>query len=76
LPDCLDTLARIAPRKRRRLSSLLFGKLGIEASRRFLDDLSAELGSLGVPADNLGKFFATDIELDAVYAAFRAGSHF
>ena len=76
MPDCLDTLARLSPRKRRRLSSLFFGNLGIEASQRFLADLSAELGPLGVPADNLGTFFAADIELDAVYAAFRAGSRF
>lgn len=72
--DPLDILARIAPRKRRRMLSLFFGSSRIVPSAGFLKTLAAEIPELAADLAAAGDdlFYAIDVELDAIYAAFTA----
>jgi hypothetical protein len=82
--DPLQLLARIAPRKRRRMLSLFFGSSRVVPSSAFLKTLAVEIPELSaaivaediaaedIAAADDGLFYAIDVELDAIYAAFTA----
>lgn len=70
--DPLALLARMAPRKRQRLKTLILGPTELIPSPRFLKTIGSELGFDAAAPD----FFGFDIELDAIFAAFHAAATF
>lgn len=78
MTDPFDILSRASVRKRRRLLPLFYGPGASLPCASFLNDLETELASGASPDDFVPfsslppVFFAVDVELDAVYAAFAA----
>lgn len=67
--DFLSILARLAPRRRRRVSRAICGPAAESPNPDFLKALASELDAAGFSPGAAPVFFAAELELDAVYAA-------
>lgn len=78
MTEPLEILTRVGVRKRRRLLPLFYGPAVTLPDAAFLKALDGELGEPGSSAPtypfsiDLPGFFALDVEVDSIYAAFTA----